>query len=77
MPCHFQNTQYSLELKMKILHSNDFTLYMKVPLEKCGGQPRSIYRFYYTSEEFFLYKITVDKRTIHHFSRQNELLTGT
>ena len=32
---------------------------------------------YYTSEEFFLYKITVDKRTIHHFSRQNELLTGT
>ena len=22
---------------------------------------------YYTSEEFFLYKITVDKRTIHHF----------
>ena len=33
--------------------------------------------FYYTSEEFFLYKITVDKRTIHHFSRQNELLTGT
>ena len=28
---------------MKILHSNDFTLYMKVPLEKCGGQPRSIY----------------------------------
>ena len=46
MPCHFQNTQYSLELKMKILHSNDFTLYMKVPLEKCGGQPRSIYRLY-------------------------------
>ena len=34
-------------------------------------------RYYYTSEEFFLYKITVDKRTIHHFSRQNELLTGT
>ena len=33
--------------------------------------------YYYTSEEFFLYKITVDKRTIHHFSRQNELLTGT
>ena len=32
---------------------------------------------YYTSEEFFLYKIAVDKRTIHHFSRQNELLTGT
>ena len=32
---------------------------------------------YYTSEEFFLYKITVDKRTIHHFSWQNELLTGT
>ena len=32
---------------------------------------------YYTSEEFFLYKITVDKRTIQHFSRQNELLTGT
>ena len=31
--------------------------------------------YYYTSEEFFLYKITVDKRTIHHFSRQNELLT--
>ena len=33
--------------------------------------------FYYTSEEFFLYKITVDNWTIHHFSRQNELLTGT
>ena len=33
--------------------------------------------FYYTSEEFFLYKITVDKRTIHHFCWQNELLTGT
>ena len=33
--------------------------------------------YYYTSEEFFLYKFTVDKRTIHHFSRQNELLTGT
>ena len=33
--------------------------------------------YYYTSEELFLYKITVDKRTIHHFSRQNELLTGT
>ena len=32
---------------------------------------------YYTSEEFFLYKMTVDKQTIHHFSRQNELLTGT
>ena len=32
---------------------------------------------YYTSEEFFLYKITVDKQTIHHFSRKNELLTGT
>lgn len=31
---------------MKILHSNDFTLDMKVPLEKCGGQPRSIYRLY-------------------------------
>ena len=31
---------------------------------------------YYTSEEFFLYKITVDKSTIHHFTRQNELLTG-
>ena len=31
---------------------------------------------YYTSEEFFLYKITVDKRTIHPFTRQNELLTG-
>ena len=36
-----------------------------------------IYTFYYTSEEFFLYRITVDKLTIHHFSRQNELLTGT
>ena len=33
--------------------------------------------YYYTSEEFFLYKITVDKRTSHHFSWQNELLTGT
>ena len=33
--------------------------------------------YYYTSEEFFLYKITVDKWTIHHFTRQNELLTGT
>ena len=31
---------------------------------------------YYTSEEFYLYKITVDKSTIHHFTRQNELLTG-
>ena len=29
---------------------------------------------YYTSEEFFLYKTTLDKWTIHHFSRQNELL---
>mgnify|MGYP003688351155 CR=1 FL=1 len=36
-----------------------------------------VYNFiYYTSEEFFLYKITVDKWTIHHFTRQNELLTG-
>ena len=32
--------------------------------------------YYYTSEEFFLYKITVDKWTIHLFTRQNELLTG-
>ena len=32
--------------------------------------------YYYTSEEFLLYKITVDKLTIHHFTRQNELLTG-
>ena len=32
--------------------------------------------YYYTSEEFFLYKITIDKWTIHHFTRQNELLTG-
>ena len=31
--------------------------------------------FYYTSEEFFLYKTTVDKWTIHHFSRQKELWT--
>ena len=31
---------------------------------------------YYTSEEFFLYKITEDKWTIHHFTRQNELFTG-
>ena len=31
---------------------------------------------YNTSEEFFLYKITVDKWTIHHFTRRNELLTG-
>ena len=35
--------------------------------------------FYYTSEEFFLYKTSVDKWTtgIHHFTWQNELLTGT
>ena len=38
------------------------------------GQP---YVYYYTSEDFFLYKTTVDKWTIHHFSRQNELLGGT
>ena len=38
---------------------------------------RDYNRDYYTSEEFFLYKTTVDKWTIHHFSRQNELLTGT
>ena len=37
-----------------------------------------MYNFDYdTSEEFFLYKSTVDKWTFHHFSRQNELLTGT
>ena len=33
-------------------------------------------KYYYTSEEFILYKTTADKWTIHHFSRRNELLTG-
>ena len=28
---------------------------------------------YYISEEFFLYKINVDKWAIHHFTSQNEL----
>ena len=32
---------------------------------------------YYTSEEFFLYNTTVDKWTIHHFTPQKELLTGS
>ena len=32
---------------------------------------------YYTSEEFLLYKTTADKRTIHFFIQQTELLTGT
>ena len=31
----------------------------------------------YTSEEFFLYKTTADNSTIHHFTRQNERLTGS
>ena len=33
--------------------------------------------YYYSSEDFFLYKTTVDKRTIHHFTPKNELLTGS
>ena len=33
-------------------------------------------KYYYTSEEFILYKTTADKWTIHHFTPRNELLTG-
>ena len=33
--------------------------------------------YYYTSEELFLCKITVEKWTIHHFTPQNEVLTGS
>ena len=36
-----------------------------------------MFAYYYASEEFYLYKTTVDKWTIHHFTPQNELLTGS
>ena len=48
-----------------------------VPIETFSSYKPSVICVYHTSEEFFLYKITVNKRTIHHFSRQNELLAGT
>ena len=57
-------------------NSNKKLLHVYICCARPNGRTVRHIKYYYTSEEFFLYKITVDKQTIHHFSRQNELLTG-
>ena len=61
------------------MHDTDWSVIARLTFPFCCYFKGSIKSnsFQYTSEVFFLCKTTADKCTIHYFTPQNELLTGS